>query len=146
MGRVVALFAIATSLVAGGVATAVPASAATCCGDLAIIYTGNVPTRPYLVEVYGRTSGNYYNPYETRIEVRLWGEDTWYDNLRHGPVTQNITFNGTEVYTEFTVSGATLNEDYGDRDEIYAGIRIIDSQTGRVLEGIETYRVNGWFS
>jgi hypothetical protein len=30
-------------------------------------------------------------------------------------------------------------------DEIYAGIRIVDRATGKVLEGIETFRVTGNF-
>lgn len=123
-----------------GAATADLASAATCCGSLQITYRRDLPSaRPYLVSVYGRAA-KYYNPTTTRAEVRLWGEDTFSDDFLAGPYT--ATWNGSEAFVEFAVSGSTLDEDWGT-DEIYAGIRIVDKATGKVLEGIETFRVNG---
>jgi len=124
-----------------GVATSGVASAATCCGSLAITYHYDLPaSRPYVVSVYGRAA-HYYNPTTTRIEVRLWGDDPSYDDLLAGPYT-TAWWNGSEASIEFAVSGDTLDEDWGT-DEIYAGIRVIDKATGKTLEGIETFRVNG---
>ena len=110
--------AVATAVVGAGVAPGSPASAVTCCGDLVITYRSDLPaSAPYLVEVYGRTSGRYYSPADYRAEVRLWGEDTFSDDLLKGPMAP-LAFNGTEVYAEFAVSGSTLNEDwrYSRRD------------------------------
>jgi hypothetical protein len=143
--RALAPLAVATAVVGAGVAPGSPASAVTCCGDLVITYRSDLPaSAPYLVEIYGRTSGRYYSPADYRAEVRLWGEDTFSDDLLKGPMAP-LAFNGTEVYVEFAVSGSTLDEDWRDRDEIYAGIRIVSRSTGKVMEGIETYRVYAWY-
>ena len=137
--------ASALSLATLGVVSAATtdfASAATCCGSLSIAYRYDLPpAKPYLVSVYGRAA-KYYNPTTTRAEVRLWGEDTFSDDFLAGPYT--ATWNGSEAFVEFAVSGGTLDEDWGT-DEIYAGIRIVDRATGKVLEGIETFRVTGNF-
>ena len=145
-GRVARLAAAsAFSLATLGVVSAATtdfASAATCCGSLSIAYRSDLPSaKPYLVSVYGRAA-KYYNPTTTRAEVRLWGDDTFSDDFLAGPYT--ATWNGSEAFVEFAVSGATLDEDWGT-DEIYAGIRVVDRATGKVLEGIETYRVTGNF-
>jgi hypothetical protein len=145
-GRVARLAAAsALSLATLGVVSAATtdlASAATCCGSLSIAYRADLPSaKPYLVSVYGRAA-KYYNPTTTRAEVRLWGDDTSSDDFLAGPYT--ATWNGSEAFVEFAVSGATLDEDWGT-DEIYAGIRIVDRATGKVLEGIETFRVTANF-
>ena len=145
-GRVARLAAAsALSLATLGVVSAATtdlASAATCCGSLSIAYRADLPSaKPYLVSVYGRAA-KYYNPTTTRAEVRVWGDDTFSDDFLAGPYT--ATWNGSEAFVELAVSGATLDEDWGT-DEIYAGIRIVDRATGKVLEGIETFRVTANF-
>lgn len=45
----------------------------------------------------------------------------------------------------FIVSGSVLNEDWG-WDEIYAEARLYDHKTGKLLQTIETNRLNGQWS
>jgi hypothetical protein len=46
---------------------------------------------------------------------------------------------------EFTVSGSTLNEDWGS-DEVYVDARLYDHSTGKLLTTLQTNRLYGSWS
>ncbi len=46
---------------------------------------------------------------------------------------------------EFTVSGSTLNEDWG-WDEIYVDARLYDHRTGKLAQTVQTNRLYGEWS
>jgi hypothetical protein len=139
--RTVALFAMATSLIAAGLAGGGAATAAAATAKLTITPTGY--NNQYSVTVGGDVSGYY--PSGVDVAVRLWGEDEWYDDLLAGPFV-NYGFPGSGFGREFLVSGRTLNEDWEGRDEIYAGVRVYDRRNGRQVETAETKRVYGYWS
>jgi hypothetical protein len=88
---------------------------------------------------------NGYFPYGVDVAFRLWGDDEWYDDLLSSLGT---TFGGYwtgHVVREFTVSGGTLNEDWGS-DEVYVDARLYDHLTGKLVETVQTNRLYGSWS
>ena len=132
----IALFVVALSLAAVGAASA---SATTAKLDMTSIgndrYTLTVDVR-----------NTHYYPYGVNVAFRLWGDDEWVDDLLYSPL--GTTFQGLwvdHVVREFTVSGSTLNEDWG-ADEIYVDARMYDHQTGKLVETVQTNRLYGSWS
>ena len=79
-----------------------------------------------------------------RVEVRLWGEDEWYDDLLVGPISSPTT--SAACYSiDFCANASTLDEDWEGRDELYAGVRVYDRATGRQIETVESNRFYGRF-
>jgi hypothetical protein len=67
-----------------------------------------------------------------KFVVRLWGDDPVSDDLIRGPVELEPRLVGTTLYFRWPLPGLsrrTLDEDPApfDADEIYAGVRLIDS-------------------
>jgi hypothetical protein len=89
-----------------------------------------------------------------RVQVRIWGDDPVYDDLLRGPVTAEIypasdgpafTEGGIGFLAEIPVSNGVLDEDdsiFDDRDEIYAGVRLLDP-SGNTIRSGETRRLYG---
>jgi hypothetical protein len=91
-----------------------------------------------------------------RVVVRVWGEDSFADDLLLGPytLTRRKPWNasqyiaaapgGLKIHLRDEVYGSDLNEDlYPDpamRDELYAGVRLVDS-AGRTVRSGESNRV-----
>jgi hypothetical protein len=98
---------------------------------------------------YTLTADVYANGYYLNgvdVVFRLWGDDEWCDDLLY--TVPGATFGGYwngHVVREFTVSGSTLNEDWGS-DEIYVDARLYDHQTGRLFETVQTNRLYGSWS
>jgi hypothetical protein len=142
--RTATLFAIVTSLMFAGIAGAGAAGAAAATATLSIPYTGCVNSYgtqfDYTMRVQGST--NYYSG-GMRVEVRLWGDDEWYDDFLLGPVVQSYSFSGS-YYIDLCVNRSTLNEDIG-QDEIYAGVRVYDASTGALKEKVESNRIRDYF-
>ena len=87
-----------------------------------------------------------YYPYGIDVAFRLWGDDEWYDDLLYsvpGAVFQN-GWTG-HVVRAFTVSGSTLNEDWGS-DEIYVDARFYDHRTGALVATIRSNDLYGSWS
>jgi hypothetical protein len=139
--RTVALAAVVASLILATVGAST-ASAAAANLTLTPTSTPNL----YRATVSGFVS-NYY-PRGADIAVRLWGEDEWYDDLLVGPVggTLDGDFLPGPFTISFNVSGSTLNEDKGARDELYAGVRIYNHSTGQQVQTAETNRLYGYWS
>lgn len=83
-----------------------------------------------------------------KIVLRVWGEDTFSDDLQIGPYTATSftspVSNGLEFHKVLlAINDNRLNEDWG-RDELYVGARLVDSR-GRTVRSFETNRVNGYF-
>jgi hypothetical protein len=135
----IAGIAAAASLVAAG-AVAATADAAT--GKLTITPTGY--GNQYYVIVAGDFSGYY--PYGVDVAVRLMGDDEWFDDrLYDVPGSTYESPGSTHFGRELYVSGATLNEDWG-QDEIYGEARLYDHHTGRLVQTIRTNVVSGSWS
>jgi hypothetical protein len=92
-----------------------------------------------------------------KIVVRVWGEDPIYDDLLLGPffLTRGNPWNsryiaatpdGLKLHLKVAVSSRDLDEDRipnpGMRDELYAGIRLVNS-AGTTIRSGETNRVGG---
>lgn len=87
-----------------------------------------------------------YYPYGIDVAFRLWGDDEWYDDLLYS--VPGTTFgNGWtgHIVREFTVSGSTLNEDWGS-DEIYVDARFYDHHTGNLVATIRSNDLYGSWS
>ena len=138
--RTAALAAVVASLILATVGAST-ASAAAANLTLAPTATPN----QFRVTVSGYVSSYY--PRGVDIAVRLWGEDEWSDDLLVGPVTGTMDgdFLPGPFTISFTVSGSTLNEDWG-RDELYAGVRIYNRSTGQQVQTAETNRLYGYWS
>jgi hypothetical protein len=81
-----------------------------------------------------------------RIVLRLWGEDTFSDDLQMGPY--NATIYATDKGLEFhkvrlQIDDDVLDEDWGT-DELYVGMRLVNPSGSTVRSG-ETNRVSGDF-
>ena len=81
-----------------------------------------------------------------RIVLRLWGEDTFSDDLQMGPY--NATIHATDKGLEFhkvrlQIDDDVLDEDWGT-DELYVGMRLVNGNGATIRTG-ETNRVNGNF-
>ena len=68
-----------------------------------------------------------------RVDVRLYGQDTWFDDLLAGPVAVR-NYDGRNFYDWYGVTCSRLNEDPLDGDEIYARIRVYNSAGTKVEE------------
>jgi hypothetical protein len=82
-----------------------------------------------------------------KVQLRLWGEDTFSDDLLMGPYPATIyaTDNGLEFHkVHLGISDTLLDEDWEGRDELYVGIRLVN-RSGATLRSTETNRVNGYF-
>jgi hypothetical protein len=82
-----------------------------------------------------------------RILMRLWGDDPVSDDLLQRPYLFGFDVKPccAATWTTFKwarwVNSRVLDEDhYPDRDEIYAGIRLVDS-SGRTIRSVESNRV-----
>jgi hypothetical protein len=96
--------------------------------------------RDYLLRVTGETG--YYQA-GMRVEVRLWGEDSFSDDFLASRVVVYET--GQSSYTvDFCLSRSTLDEDVGE-DDIYAGVRVFDLATGRQTEITQSNRIYRYF-
>ncbi len=140
--RTAALIALATSLICAGIAGGGAATAAAATAKLTITPTGYY--NQCRVTVGGTVAGLYANGFDTSI--KLWGSDEWDDDLLAGPFVNYWGPYDSGFGREFTLSCSTLNEDWGARDEIYAGVRVYDRRTGRQTESAVTNRVDGYWS
>ena len=89
---------------------------------------------------------NDYYPYGVDVAFRLWGDDEWFDDLLNS--FPGTTFGGYwtgHIVREFTVSGSTLNEDWG-ADEVYVEARMYDHRTGNLVKTLQTNRLYGSWS
>jgi hypothetical protein len=86
-------------------------------------------------------SASTWNPFGGHVEVRLWGDDQWNDDLLKGPERAGY-FDGLSFSHEWWVTDDELDEDWDGTDEIYAGVRIFDEHGNR-RETAETNRVRG---
>jgi len=79
------------------------------------------------------------------VVVRLWGEDQFSDDLLMGPYSavRGAHYDGLWFSIAHKVPNSLLNEDWG-RDEIYAGVRLVQPNT-QTLRSAETNRVVGSF-
>jgi hypothetical protein len=141
--RAITRFALVASLIGAAVAGGGAASASAATATLSIPYTGCVGSTgkqyDYTMRVQGTTA---WYPAGMRVEVRLWGEDTWSDDFLGGPYVQSFPGGGYQL--SFCVNRSTLNEDWG-RDEIYAGVRVFNLATGRQTETVESNRIYDYF-
>jgi hypothetical protein len=81
-----------------------------------------------------------------KIVLRLWGDDTFSDDLLIGPY--NATFFATDKGLEFhkvllQIDDDVLDEDWG-QDELYVGARLVNGNGGTVRSA-ETNHVSGNF-
>jgi hypothetical protein len=142
--RPLARFALVAALLGVVVAGSATASASAATASLSVTHIGS---NQYRVTVKAYVS--HYYPRGADLAVRLWGEDEYYDDLLVGPITG--TWDGDFTPGEvppfsFVVSGSTLNEDWGARDELYAGLRVYDHSTGKQVEIAESNRLYGYWS
>jgi len=91
-----------------------------------------------------------------RFQIRVWGDDSVYDDLLLGPITPRMlpmwdgSFErpgGLGYVLEAPVSNSVLDEDdsiLDDHDEIYAGIRLLDP-SGQTIRSKETKRIGGYW-
>jgi hypothetical protein len=88
-----------------------------------------------------------------RVIMRLWGDDPSYDDLLRGPF--EATYFGSSLGLGFTAKlrmrGIDLDEDIATldpyipgTDELYVGVRLVNSQ-GATVRLVETNRVRGNF-
>lgn len=93
-----------------------------------------------------------------RVVVRVWGEDPIHDDLLLGPYILARGSVWSPSYAAATPTGLTLRlwvvvantaldedsyPDPGLRDELYAGVRLVDP-AGRTIRSAETNRVGGY--
>jgi hypothetical protein len=84
-----------------------------------------------------------------KVVYRLWGDDPVSDDFLWGPVDTELV--STPLGLQFTGLGLTLNRSFLNedndlpdyRDEIYAGVRLVDSR-GATVRSRETNRVGGY--
>lgn len=140
--RSLARFALVASLILAGTgAGAASASAAT--ATLSIAYAGCVNSYGQHFDYTMRVRGTTANYQTMRVEVRLWGEDTWSDDFLGGPYVQSYPYGGSYLI-DFCVNRSTLDEDWG-QDEVYAGVRVFDRATGKQTESVESNRIYDHF-
>jgi hypothetical protein len=136
--RKAALLAVAMSFIVAVLGTGGVASASTPDPSLRIqryqdeYGTYNLLTVQGTVPWYG---------WGSRVVVRLWGDDSSYDDLLDGPANADY-FDGFNFTRSFWIGDSTLDEDWDGQDEIYAGIRMYDS-SGTQRKAAETNRVYG---
>jgi hypothetical protein len=90
-----------------------------------------------------------------RFQIRVWGDDPVSDDLLLGPITPRMlhmwdgSFNagGLGYVLDAPIANRVLDEDdsiFDERDEIYAGIRLLDP-SGNTIRSIETKRISGYW-
>jgi hypothetical protein len=94
----------------------------------------------YTLIVQGNTTTPFWGA--TRVEIRLWGDDEWYDDFLGGPYISYQDF--SNVYYGICVNSGTLDEDWG-HDEVYAGVRWYNRTTGKQIASAETNNIGGYF-
>ncbi|MEU1689289.1 hypothetical protein [Micromonospora sp. NPDC005707] len=145
--RTLTVLTAATVVAAGAVAgTAAPALAVTAKLEIFLqCQTNDGRYWDYTVQVSGATSRWYYDKYS--VEVRIWGDDEWSDDLLGGPyrtLYDNSSGGGPGYYTfAVCMNSSTLNEDVG-LDDIYAGVRVYNA-SGVNSETAESNRWYGYF-
>ena len=132
-----ASLALAAAMTGGAAASASAATA-----TLSLAYTGCTNAYGQHFDYTMRVRGTTNLTSRMRVEVRLWGEDTWSDDLLSGPHRQAYDFGGF-YSVDFCVNRSTLDEDWG-RDELYAGVRVYNS-VGRQVESVESNRLYDHF-
>lgn len=105
-------------------------------GYYGIKVTGVVKASP--AEARNMAAKNY------RFVWRMWGDDTFSDDLLFGPdpASLNVTSQGLEFEGQRVVKASVLNEDWG-RDEVYAGVRLLTTY-GSTMISRETNQY--WYS
>jgi hypothetical protein len=141
--RSLARFALVASLMGACVAGTGAASASAATATLSIAYAGCVNSYGQQFDYTMRVRGTTANYPGMRVEVRLWGEDTWSDDFLGGPYVQSYPFGGSYLI-DFCVNRSALDEDWG-RDEIYAGVRVFNTATGKQTETAESNRIYDYF-
>jgi hypothetical protein len=141
--RTLTRFAMVASLIVAGVAGGGAASASAATATLSIAYAGCVNSYDQQFDYTMRVRGTTANYLQRRVEVRLWGEDTWSDDFLGGPYVLSTPFGGF-YQVDFCVNSSTLDEDWGE-DDIYAGVRVFNAATGRQTESVESNRIRGYF-
>jgi hypothetical protein len=135
--RCLAGLALTAAMLGAGAASASAATA-----TLSIPYAGCTNSYGRQFDYTMRVRGTTATHDRMRVEMRLWGEDEWSDDLLVGPISQSYDFGG--AYTiDFCVNKSTLDEDWG-RDELYAGVRVYNS-AGRQIESVESNRLYDYF-
>jgi hypothetical protein len=150
IGRAVVLGAAAVVMTFG--ASAAPANAAVGPGAAEFIVTPHKPGY-HNVAVFGKISGSQSEAQGLldsghKVVLRVWGEDTFSDDLQIGPYNATSYTSPVSGGLEFHrvligINDSRLNEDWG-RDELYVGARLVDSR-GRTVRSFETNRVTGYF-
>lgn len=150
IGRTVVLSAAAIAMTVG--VSAGPASAAIGPGAAELTVSPHKPGY-HNVAVFGKVSMSQTEAQSLidsghKIVLRVWGEDTFSDDLMIGPYNATSftspVSNGLEFHKVLIgVNDNRLNEDWG-RDELYVGARLVDSR-GRTVRAFETNRVYGSF-
>jgi hypothetical protein len=125
---------VAIALIAASIAAAGPANAAAASGSLKLTKrdygTWDSPWSTCNWTVTGVSSR--YQP-GGRVDVRLYGQDTWFHDLLAGPVAVR-NYDGRNFYDWYGIDCSRLNEDPYDWDEIYAHIRVYNSAGTKVEE------------
>jgi hypothetical protein len=81
----------------------------------------------------------------SRVEVRLWGSDSWSDDdFLGGPYTQDLPITVQEYLIDFCADSSTLDEDVG-LDEIYAEVRVYDRSTGALKQKLRSNEIHRYF-
>jgi hypothetical protein len=136
-------FAMVASAIVAGVAGGGAASASAATATLSIAYAGCVNSYDQQFDYTMRVRGTTANYLGMRVEVRLWGEDPWSDDFVGGPYVQSYPYGGSYLI-DFCLNKSTLDEDWG-RDEIYAGVRVFNTATGKQVETVESNRIYDYF-
>ena len=136
--------ALRTAILAVTLCLAVGAGRATASTDRAKLTIAPIGSDRYSLVASADYGASYTNGVD--IAVRLWGDDEWYDDLLYS--VPGTIYQGTwdmHFERQFTVSGSTLNEDWG-ADEIYADARLYDHKTGKLLLTLKTNLLYGSWS
>jgi hypothetical protein len=124
--------------------TGAPVNAAT------VIYAGSfyvIRTAPCTFQVemgaflpMSQEDAEGYLYWGARVEYRIYGQDTWFDDFLYGPITVGTTFHyhndaqsdGVSSHTIAVLGCSDLNEDLADIDEIYYQAKWVDADGGTI--------------
>ncbi|SEF97575.1 hypothetical protein SAMN04489712_102683 [Thermomonospora echinospora] len=140
MGRTnnrLAQLAVATAVVAGGVGVVTAPAASAASVTCTIDSVTNASTAGYKYVNVTCKEGSI-SPPDFIYDVQIWGEDTWSDDYLATVYPPN--YYPASLY----VHGSVLNEDYGDKDDIYVKVRFQKSTGG--LYSVRSNTVHGWWS
>jgi hypothetical protein len=132
--RTAVLVALA-AFIAASIAAAGPANAAAASGSLKLTKREYGTFGNYSPPVCNWTITGVSSVYRPggRVTARLYGQDTWYDDVLTGRVEVR-NYDGRNFYDWYGISCSTLNEDPYDWDEIYATIQVYNSAGTKVEE------------